>query len=71
MPASDPSKLLQPLEAVMREAGALARDVAQKPFKHWTKGPEKSPVTEGDIAVLARTRTTPTFLTWSSAAREQ
>ncbi|MEJ2624704.1 MAG: 3'(2'),5'-bisphosphate nucleotidase CysQ [Pseudolabrys sp.] len=51
MPASDPSKLLQPLEAVMREAGSLARDVAQKPFKHWTKGPEKSPVTEGDIAV--------------------
>ncbi len=35
----------------MREAGRLARDVAQKPFKHWTKGPENSPVTEGDIAV--------------------
>ena len=51
MPASDPSKLLNPLEAVMREAGAVARDIAQRPFKHWTKGPENSPVTEGDIAV--------------------
>ncbi len=51
MPASDPSKLLTPLEAVMREAGSLALGVAQKPFKHWTKGPDNSPVTEGDIAV--------------------
>jgi len=51
LPASDPSTLLKPLEAVMREAGSLARDIAQTPFKHWTKGPENSPVTEGDIAV--------------------
>jgi len=51
LPASDPAKLLLPLEAVMREAGSLARDIAQRPFKHWTKGPENSPVTEGDIAV--------------------
>jgi myo-inositol-1(or 4)-monophosphatase len=51
LPASDPSKLLTPLEAVMREAGSLARDVSQRPFKHWTKGPDNSPVTEGDIAV--------------------
>jgi myo-inositol-1(or 4)-monophosphatase len=49
--ASDPSKLLQPLEAVMREAGALARETARRPFQHWTKGPDNSPVTEGDIAV--------------------
>ena len=35
----------------MREAGALARETSKGPFKHWTKGPENSPVTEGDIAV--------------------
>ncbi len=51
MPASDPSRLLGPLEAVMRDAGVVAREIAQRPFKHWTKGPENSPVTEGDIAV--------------------
>lgn len=51
MPASNLSKLLQPLEAVMRDAGALARETARRPFKHWTKGPDNSPVTEGDIAV--------------------
>lgn len=51
MPASDQSKLREPLEAVMREAGSLARKTAEQPFKHWTKGPDKSPVTEGDIAV--------------------
>ena len=51
MPASDPSKLRAPLEAVMREAGALARKTSRGPFKQWTKGPDKSPVSEGDIAV--------------------
>ncbi len=51
MPASDPSTLRVPLEAVMREAGALARQTARRPFKQWTKGPDKSPVSEGDIAV--------------------
>ena len=51
MPASDPSRLREPLEAVMREAGAMAREMSRQPFKHWTKGPDKSPVTEGDIAV--------------------
>lgn len=51
MPASDPSKLLKSLETVMREAGSLARATAQRPLKHWTKGPDNSPVTEGDIAV--------------------
>ena len=51
MPANDPSKLLGPLEAVMREAGALARETSHQPFKHWTKGLENSPVTEADIAV--------------------
>ena len=51
MPGSNPSSLLKPLEAVMREAGALARETSQRPFKHWTKGPDNSPVTEGDIAV--------------------
>ena len=35
----------------MREAGALARKTAQSAFKHWTKGEDRSPVTEADIAV--------------------
>jgi myo-inositol-1(or 4)-monophosphatase len=39
------------LEAVVREAGALARTTSHRPFKRWTKGPDHSPVTEGDIAV--------------------
>src|SRR5450631_4169581 len=47
-----------PLEAVMREAGDLARATARGPFKRWTKGDDNSPVSEGDIAVnnLLRTR---------------
>ena len=40
-----------PLEAVMREAGELARATARGPFKRWTKGDDNSPVSEGDIAV--------------------
>lgn len=35
----------------MREAGELARVTASRPFKQWTKGKDKSPVSEGDIAV--------------------
>ena len=42
-----------PLEAVMREAGELARETARGPFKRWTKGADHSPVSEGDIAVNA------------------
>ena len=51
MPASETSALLVPLEAVVREAGALARKTAQGAFKHWTKGEDRSPVSEADIAV--------------------
>jgi myo-inositol-1(or 4)-monophosphatase len=51
LPGSDPAALRAPLEAVMREAGDLARATARGPFKHWTKGDDNSPVTEGDIAV--------------------
>jgi myo-inositol-1(or 4)-monophosphatase len=40
-----------PLEDVMREAGALARKTAQGAFRHWTKGEDRSPVSEADIAV--------------------
>ena len=48
MPASD---LLSGLESLMREAGALARTTASRRFKHWTKGEDRSPVSEADIAV--------------------
>ncbi len=51
MPASETSALRAPLEAVMRKAGALARKTAQSAFRHWTKGEDRSPVTEADIAV--------------------
>ena len=51
MPGNDITKLRGPLEAVMREAGDLARATARGPFKRWTKGDDNSPVTEGDIAV--------------------
>jgi myo-inositol-1(or 4)-monophosphatase len=51
LPASEISALRAPLEAVMREAGALARKTAQSAFRHWTKGEDRSPVTEADIAV--------------------
>jgi myo-inositol-1(or 4)-monophosphatase len=46
-----PEELRGPLEAVMREAGELARETARRPFKHWNKGHDHSPVSEGDIAV--------------------
>jgi len=51
LPASDVTALRGPLEAVMREAGELARATARGTFKQWTKGADRSPVTEGDIAV--------------------
>jgi myo-inositol-1(or 4)-monophosphatase len=47
----EPKELRTPLEAVMREAGELARVTARRPFKRWTKGDDNSPVSEGDIAV--------------------
>ena len=58
MPGSNPLALRAPLEAVMREAGDLARAIERGGYKHWTKGDDNSPVTEGDIAVndLLRTR---------------
>jgi myo-inositol-1(or 4)-monophosphatase len=48
---SDAIALRGALEVAMREAGELARVTARGPFKHWTKGADRSPVTEGDIAV--------------------
>ena len=51
MPGSDVARLRAPLEAVMREAGELARATARTPFKRWTKGDDNSPVSEADIAV--------------------
>src|SRR5215510_8141018 len=35
----------------MRAAGDIARATARGRFKHWTKGADRSPVTEADIAV--------------------
>ena len=35
----------------MREAGTLARKTGQGAFRHWTKGEDRSPVSEADIAV--------------------
>ncbi|MDO9412746.1 MAG: 3'(2'),5'-bisphosphate nucleotidase CysQ [Pseudolabrys sp.] len=35
----------------MREAGELARFTSRGEFKRWTKGEDKSPVSDGDIAV--------------------
>ena len=57
MPASD---LLTELENVMRAAGDVARTTASRTFKHWTKGEDRSPVSEADIAVndLLRERLT-------------
>jgi len=51
LPVSDFLALRGPLEAVMRDAGKLARETASRPFKQWTKGSDHSPVTEADIAV--------------------
>src|SRR3974377_2340831 len=38
-------------EAAMREAGEIARVTSQRKFGRWTKGKDKSPVSEADIAV--------------------
>ena len=51
MPANDFLALREPLATVMRAAGDIARATARGPFKHWTKGADRSPVTEADIAV--------------------
>ena len=51
MPDNNFAGLRAPLEAIMREAGDLARETARRPFKRWTKGDDNSPVSEGDIAV--------------------
>src|SRR5450631_4190408 len=51
LPASERATLRDNLEAVMREAGQLARHTARGPFKRWTKGDDDSPVSDGDIAV--------------------
>ncbi|MFZ0069374.1 MAG: 3'(2'),5'-bisphosphate nucleotidase CysQ [Pseudolabrys sp.] len=51
MPGNETGDLREPLEAIMREAGELARATARRPFKRWTKGPDHSPVTEADIVV--------------------
>ena len=45
------SRYREPLAAVVRAAGDLARAIARGPFKRWTKGTDHSPVTEADIAV--------------------
>ena len=60
MPGNNYPGLRDSLEAVMREAGELARATARGPFKRWTKGDDDSPVSEGDIAVndLLRARLT-------------
>src|SRR3569623_592664 len=44
----------------MRAAGDLARATASRGFRHWTKGADRSPVSEADIAVndLLRERLT-------------
>jgi len=51
LPGNDAATLRAPLEAIMREAGEVARATARTEFKHWTKGDDNSPVSEGDIAV--------------------
>jgi len=49
--ANDLLALRRPLENLMREAGELARNTARGPFRRWTKGVDRSPVTDGDIVV--------------------
>jgi myo-inositol-1(or 4)-monophosphatase len=46
------------LSAAVRQAGALALSMFQKPLKNWTKGPSLSPVSEADVAVDALLRET-------------
>jgi myo-inositol-1(or 4)-monophosphatase len=47
----EPKQLRGALEAILREAGAIARATARTDFKRWTKGEDNSPVSEADIAV--------------------
>jgi myo-inositol-1(or 4)-monophosphatase len=60
LPASERAALREALEAVMREAGDLARATARSAYKSWTKGEDRSPVSDADIAVndLLRQRLT-------------
>jgi myo-inositol-1(or 4)-monophosphatase len=51
LPDSEQARLRGALEAVMREAGELARRTLGREFKRWTKGDDRSPVCEGDIEV--------------------
>ncbi len=48
---NDSHALRAALEKIVREAGTLALATARDAFKHWTKGHDKSPVSEADIAV--------------------
>jgi myo-inositol-1(or 4)-monophosphatase len=58
-----PGSKLAALEAIMHEAGELARVTSRGPFKRWTKGHDHSPVSDGDIAVNNLLRTKLTELT--------
>ena len=49
MPVSE--SLRDGLEAAVREAGEIARVTSQRKFDRWTKGKDRSPVSEADIAV--------------------
>jgi myo-inositol-1(or 4)-monophosphatase len=49
LPASE--SLRDGLQAAMREAGDIARVTSQRKFERWTKGGDRSPVSEADIAV--------------------
>jgi myo-inositol-1(or 4)-monophosphatase len=51
LPGSDRAALRDGLEAVMRDAGHLARATALTAFNRWTKGDDRSPVSDADIAV--------------------
>lgn len=53
MPANrrERRELRDGLEAIMRDAGDIARVTSQRKFERWTKGRDKSPVSEADIAV--------------------
>jgi myo-inositol-1(or 4)-monophosphatase len=51
LPASERAALREALEAVMREAGDLARLTSRSAYKSWTKGEDRSPVSDADIAV--------------------
>jgi myo-inositol-1(or 4)-monophosphatase len=51
LPANNLLALREPLATVIRTAGDIARATARGPYKRWTKGADRSPVTEADIAV--------------------